>query len=55
MYELNKEFKQIEKRPIPLLSKEGGMSYKYFYTKYDVEIDLHKHYVDEILLKNPKT
>lgn len=44
LYELNKDFGQIEK-------KEG----KYFYTKTGKEVDIHKHFVDEILIKNPKT
>ncbi len=44
LYELNKDFGQIEK-------KEG----KYFYTKTVKEVDIHKHFVDEILIKNPKT
>ena len=44
LYELNKDFGQIEK-------KDG----KYFYTKTNQEVDLHKHFVDEIKIKNPKT
>ncbi|MDR1944964.1 MAG: class I tRNA ligase family protein [Candidatus Peribacteria bacterium] len=66
---MNKEFGQIEKRfqqtdtPIlnsfsPVKGKDettNGTSYKYFYTKYNQEIDLHKHFVDEILVKHPKT
>ena len=28
---------------------------KYFYTKTGKEVDIHKHFVDEILIKNPKT
>lgn len=44
LYELNKDFWQIE-------FKDG----KYFYTNTWREIDLHKHFVDEILIKNPKT
>ena len=44
LYELNKDFWQIE-------FKDG----KYFYTNTWKEIDLHKHFVDEILIKNPKT
>ena len=44
LYELNKDFWQIE-------FKDG----KYFYTNSWKEIDLHKHFVDEILIKNPKT
>lgn len=44
LYELNKEFKQINEK-----------DWKYFYTKTWKEIDLHKHFVDEILVKNPKT
>lgn len=44
LYELNKDFRQIEK-------KEG----KYYYAKTGKEIDLHKHFVDEILLKHPQT
>ena len=44
LYELNKDFWQIE-------FKDG----KYFYTNTWKEIDLHKHFVDEILVKNPKT
>ena len=44
LYELNKDFWQIE-------FKDG----KYFYTNTWKEIDLHKHFVDEILVKNTKT
>ena len=45
MYEYNKKFNQIEK-------KDG----KYIYTKTGKEVDLHKHFVDEILLeKDGKT
>ncbi len=44
LYELNKEFWQIEKR--------GD---KYFYVEFDIEVDLHKHYVDKIKIKSPKT
>lgn len=44
LYELNKDFGQIEE-------KDG----KYFYKDTGKEIDLHKHFVDEILVKNPKT
>ncbi len=44
LYELNKDFGQIEK-------KDG----KYYYTDTGKEIDLHKHFVDEIKLKHPKT
>jgi isoleucyl-tRNA synthetase len=45
LYEYNKKFNQIEK-------KDG----KYIYTKTGQEVDLHKHFVDEILLeKDGKT
>jgi hypothetical protein len=44
MYELNKKYGQIEE-------KDG----KYFYTKNNQEVDIHKHFVDEIYLKHPKT
>ncbi len=44
LYELNKDFGQIEKK-----------EEKYFYTKTGNEVDIHKHFVDEILIKNPKT
>ena len=44
LYELNKDFRQI-----------GFKDGKYFYTNTWKEIDLHKHFVDEILIKNPKT
>ncbi|MBW7954772.1 isoleucine--tRNA ligase [Candidatus Gracilibacteria bacterium] len=44
LYELNLDFGQIYKK-----------EEKYFYTKTNKEIDLHKHFVDEILIKNPKT
>jgi hypothetical protein len=44
LYELNKDFGQIEKRDD-----------KYFYTKYNQEVDLHKHFVDDIFLTSPKT
>ena len=44
LYELNKDFGQIEEK-----------NWKYFYTNTWKEVDLHKHFVDEILIKNPKT
>lgn len=44
LYELNKDFGQIEKRWD-----------KYYYSEFDKEVDLHKHYVDKIKLKNPAT
>jgi len=44
MYELNKDFGQIEEK-----------DWKYFYTKTGQEVDLHKHFVDEIKLKHPET
>lgn len=44
LYELSKDFGQIEKK-----------WNKYFYTKTGKEVDIHKHFVDEILIKNPKT
>ncbi|MDD3646774.1 MAG: isoleucine--tRNA ligase [Candidatus Gracilibacteria bacterium] len=58
LYELNKEYGQIEKRPHPnpLLSKEREQEvYQYFYTNTGKEIDLHKHFVDDIKIKHPKT
>ncbi|MFK7780661.1 MAG: isoleucine--tRNA ligase, partial [Candidatus Gracilibacteria bacterium] len=44
LYELNKEYGQIEE-------KDG----KYFYTNTNKEVDIHKHFVDDIFLKHPKT
>lgn len=44
LYELNKDFRQIEKR------WDG-----YYYTEFNMDVDLHKHYVDKIKLKNPAT
>ncbi|MDD4530395.1 MAG: isoleucine--tRNA ligase, partial [Candidatus Gracilibacteria bacterium] len=44
LYELNKDYGQIEK-------KDG----KYYFTNKGKEVDIHKHFVDEILVKNPKT
>lgn len=44
MYELNKSFWQIK--------EENG---KYFYTNTWTEVDIHKHFVDEIYLTHPKT
>jgi len=44
LYELNKDFGQIEKR-------DGS----YFFTESGKEIDIHKHFVDEIKIKNPST
>ncbi|MDP2091217.1 MAG: isoleucine--tRNA ligase [Candidatus Gracilibacteria bacterium] len=44
MYELNKEFGQIK--------EENG---KFFYTNTNQEVDIHKHFVDEIYLSHPKT
>ena len=42
LYELNKDFNQIEKK-----------DNKYFYTSTWKEIDLHKHFVDDIKIKHP--
>ncbi len=44
MYELNKEYGQIEEK-----------NWEYFYTKTWELVDIHKHFVDEIFLKDPKT
>ncbi len=44
MYELNKDFGQIEKK-----------DWKFYYTDTQKEVDIHKHFVDEIKLKHPKT
>jgi len=44
LYELNKDFWQIQE-----------INWEYFYTNTWKEIDIHKHFVDEIYLKNPKT
>lgn len=44
MYELNKEFGQIKEE-----------NAKYFYTNTNQEVDIHKHFVDEIFLTHPKT
>lgn len=73
MYELNKEYGQIERRSCPHLTSPKGRgieqneapslplgetewgAYKYFYTNTGEQVDIHKHYVDEIYLKDPKT
>lgn len=44
LYELNKDFWQIKE-----------VNGKYYYTDTDKEVDLHKHFVDNIKIKNPKT
>ena len=44
LYQLNKDFGQIEKK-----------ADKYFYTSSWKEVDLHKHFVDEIFIKHPQT
>ncbi len=44
LYELNKDFGQIEK-------KDG----KFFYTNTGKEIDIHKHFVDDVKIKHPET
>lgn len=44
LYKYNKDFWQIKQE-----------NWKYFYTNTWKEIDLHKHYLDEIFIKNPKT
>ncbi len=44
LYELNKDFWDIYEE-----------NWKYFYTKTKKEIDLHKHFIDEIKIKDPKT
>jgi hypothetical protein len=55
---MNGECQRIDKKDnedkSEILGDKQG-KYKYFYTKYDIEVDLHKHYVDELLLKSPKT
>ena len=48
MYEHNKEYWQIEEKTV-----DGEV--KYFYTNTWEEVDIHKHFVDEIFLKCPKT
>lgn len=48
MYEHNKEYGQIEEKTV-----DGEI--KYFYTNTGDEVDIHKHFVDEIFLKCPKT
>jgi isoleucyl-tRNA synthetase len=57
LYEYNRDFGQIERRPHPnpLLTGEGEKQYEYFYTNTGKPVDIHKHLVDEILIKNPKT
>ena len=63
MYELNKDFGQIERRPknnshlnsLPLQGKEEQEEFEYYYTNTGKEVDIHKHFVDEIKLKHPKT
>ena len=44
LYELNKDFWQIEEK-----------DWKYYFTNSWNEVDIHKHFVDEIKLKHPKT
>lgn len=44
LYELNKDFGQIEKN-------DG----KFFYTNTGKEIDIHKHFVDDVKIKHPET
>jgi len=44
LYEYNKDFWQIEHK-----------NWRYYYTENWQEIDLHKHFVDKIKLKSPKT
>jgi isoleucyl-tRNA synthetase len=44
LFELNKDFGQIEK-------KDG----KFFYTNTGKEIDIHKHFVDDVKIKHPET
>ena len=44
LYELNKDFGQIEKK-----------DWEYYYTDSWKKVDIHKHFVDEIKLKHPKT
>jgi isoleucyl-tRNA synthetase len=48
MYEHNKEYGQIEEKTV-----DGAL--KYFYANTGEEVDIHKHFVDEIYLKCPKT
>ncbi|MGE4443542.1 MAG: isoleucine--tRNA ligase [Candidatus Altimarinota bacterium] len=59
LYELNKDFGQIEKKEgqgeLSGKDKREHPGVKYFYTKTGKEVDIHKHFVDEILIKNPKT
>ncbi len=44
LYELNKEYGQIEEK-----------DWKYYYTDTNSEVDIHKHFVDKIFVKHPKT
>jgi len=44
LYELNKDFWQIKE-----------VNGKYYYTDTEKEVDIHKHFVDNIKIKNPKT
>ncbi len=44
LYELNKDFGQIEKK-----------NWEYYYTDTNKKVDIHKHFVDEIKLKHPET
>jgi len=56
LYELNKSFWQIEKKlDIDSNNLDTEPKFKYYYTNTWKEIDLHKHFVDDILIKNPKT
>lgn len=56
MYELNKEYGQIERKPhLASPQGEGQKEYNYYYTSTGAEVDIHKHFVDDIFLKHPKT
>lgn len=44
LYELNKDFWQIEEK-----------DWKYYYRDTNSEVDIHKHFVDKIFVKHPKT
>ncbi len=56
LYELNKNFGQISRSPHPNPLPGGeGTQYQYFYTNTGKEIDIHKHFVDDVKIKHPDT
>ena len=55
LYEANKDYGQIERKPLPTSPYQGEEQYEYYFVNTGEEVDIHKHFVDEIFVKCPKT